>query len=208
MKHVDEGRRWGHMTTNLSECINSMLKGTRRLPVAAIIRATYEWLQQLFSREDLNNMRVTHCDRQASVFSVEDATDLGLWNSDKTSQVHLIKDSEALEKAWRQQNARNGAPAPCPSRARALDVDFVIKKRVARPRHLGPVAARSTQIFIWTIIYFCKALDVRFPMALEPSHLDLGSSSYGQISDRRSGLTALGDFLRTDLRMRIRHRIA
>ncbi|MED6220453.1 hypothetical protein PIB30_044934 [Stylosanthes scabra] len=30
MKYVDEGRRWGHMTTNLSECINSVLKGTRR----------------------------------------------------------------------------------------------------------------------------------------------------------------------------------
>ncbi|MED6216948.1 hypothetical protein PIB30_012955 [Stylosanthes scabra] len=103
---------------------------------------------------------------------------------------------------------RNGAPASCPSSARALDVDFVIKKRVARPHHLRRAAARSTLIFIWTIIYRWEALDARFPMALESSHLDLCSSSYGQISDRRSGLTALRDFLRTDLRMRIRHRIA
>ncbi|MED6222191.1 hypothetical protein PIB30_061961 [Stylosanthes scabra] len=93
-------------------------------------------------------------------------------------------------------------------RARALDVDFVIKKRVARPRHMGRAAARSTPIFIWTIIYICEALDVSFPMELEPSHLDLCSLRYDQISDRRSGLTALGDSLRTDLRMRIRHRIA
>ncbi|MED6158660.1 hypothetical protein PIB30_034809 [Stylosanthes scabra] len=104
--------------------------------------------------------------------------------------------------------ARNGAPAPCPSRARPLDVDFVIKKRVARSRHLGRAVAQSTPIFIWTIIYRCAALDVSFPMALETSLLDLCSSSYDRISDRRSGLTALGDSLLTDLRMRIRHRIA
>ncbi|MED6126260.1 hypothetical protein PIB30_076634 [Stylosanthes scabra] len=104
--------------------------------------------------------------------------------------------------------ACNGAPVPCPSQAHALDVDFVIKKRVVSPRHLGRTAARSTPIFIWTIIYRCEALDVSLPMALEPSHLDFCSSSYDQNSDRRSGLTALGEFLRTDLRMRIRHRIA
>ncbi|MED6125413.1 hypothetical protein PIB30_068316 [Stylosanthes scabra] len=90
--------------------------------------------------------------------------------------------------------ARNGAPAPCPWRPRALHVDFVIKQRVARPRHLGHAAARSTQIFIWTIIHRCEALDVSFPMALEPSHLDLYSSSYDQIRDIRSGLTALRKF--------------
>ncbi|MED6118794.1 hypothetical protein PIB30_005930 [Stylosanthes scabra] len=62
-----------------------------------------------------------------------------------------------------------------------------------RLRHLGRTAAQSTQIFIWTIIYRCESLDVSFPMELEPSHLDLYSLSYDQISDRRSGLTALGE---------------
>ncbi|XP_072087073.1 uncharacterized protein [Arachis hypogaea] len=32
----DEGHRWGHMTTNLVECINSVLKGVRNLPVLAL----------------------------------------------------------------------------------------------------------------------------------------------------------------------------
>ncbi|KAL4390115.1 hypothetical protein AHAS_Ahas03G0112800 [Arachis hypogaea] len=31
LQHLDDGRRYGHMTTNLSECINSVLKGTRNL---------------------------------------------------------------------------------------------------------------------------------------------------------------------------------
>ncbi|RYR31900.1 hypothetical protein Ahy_B01g056843 [Arachis hypogaea] len=52
LQHCDEGRRYGHMTTNLSECINVMLKGTRNLPVAAIVRAMYERLQQLFVRRE------------------------------------------------------------------------------------------------------------------------------------------------------------
>ncbi|RYR42454.1 hypothetical protein Ahy_A08g038942 [Arachis hypogaea] len=29
LQHCDSGRRFGHMTTNLSECINAVLKGTR-----------------------------------------------------------------------------------------------------------------------------------------------------------------------------------
>ncbi|XP_057717684.1 uncharacterized protein LOC130932381 [Arachis stenosperma] len=31
-QHRDEGRRFGHMTTNISECVNSILKGVRNLP--------------------------------------------------------------------------------------------------------------------------------------------------------------------------------
>ncbi|MED6137146.1 hypothetical protein PIB30_062227 [Stylosanthes scabra] len=103
--------------------------------------------------------------------------------------------------------ARNGTPAPCPLRARALDVNFVIKQRVARLRHLGRTAAWSLQTFISIIIYRCEALDVIFPTALEPSNLDLCSSNYDPNSDRRLGLIALGEFMGTDLRMQILHRI-
>ncbi|XP_016164196.1 uncharacterized protein LOC107606672 [Arachis ipaensis] len=47
----DEGHRWGHMTTNLVECINSVLKGARNLPVLALFRATYYRLNELFMRK-------------------------------------------------------------------------------------------------------------------------------------------------------------
>ncbi|MED6128905.1 hypothetical protein PIB30_102600, partial [Stylosanthes scabra] len=104
--------------------------------------------------------------------------------------------------------SRNGAAAPCLGPPRALNADFVVKKRVARTRHLGRAAPRYTQTFIWTIIHGCEVLDVSFQMALEPNRLDLCSSSYDQISDRRLGLRTLGEFLRIHLRMRIRHRIA
>ncbi|XP_029152475.1 uncharacterized protein [Arachis hypogaea] len=107
LQHCNEGRRYGHMTTNLSECINTVLKGTRNLSVAAIFRATYERLQHLFvrrgrevhaqlqgghiysqrllaaidkNRESLSMLRVTHCDRRASVFSVEEMELVDGWS--------------------------------------------------------------------------------------------------------------------------------
>ncbi|RYR57331.1 hypothetical protein Ahy_A05g023061 [Arachis hypogaea] len=51
LQHCDEGSRYGHMMTNLLECIIAVLKGIRNLLVAAIVKATYERLQQLFVRK-------------------------------------------------------------------------------------------------------------------------------------------------------------
>ncbi|XP_025627850.1 uncharacterized protein [Arachis hypogaea] len=62
----DEGHRWGHMTTNLVECINSMLKGARNLPVLALVRATYYRLNELFMRKSVE----THeCKRAGYTYS-------------------------------------------------------------------------------------------------------------------------------------------
>ena len=37
----DEGKRWGHMTTNLSESVNSMFKATKYLSVSSLVEETY-----------------------------------------------------------------------------------------------------------------------------------------------------------------------
>ncbi|XP_015973731.1 uncharacterized protein LOC107496922 [Arachis duranensis] len=47
-QHENAGRRFGHMTTNISECVNSVLKGTRNLPVTSLVKSTYGRLAQLF----------------------------------------------------------------------------------------------------------------------------------------------------------------
>ncbi|RYR27067.1 hypothetical protein Ahy_B02g061399 [Arachis hypogaea] len=47
----DGGYRWGHMTTNLVECINSFIKGARNLPFAALVKATFYRLNELFTRK-------------------------------------------------------------------------------------------------------------------------------------------------------------
>jgi len=38
----DGGKRYGHMTTNLAEWINFVLKGARSLPISALVKATFE----------------------------------------------------------------------------------------------------------------------------------------------------------------------
>ncbi|XP_029151565.1 uncharacterized protein [Arachis hypogaea] len=38
----------GHMTTNLVECINSVLKGARNLSITALVKATFYRLNELF----------------------------------------------------------------------------------------------------------------------------------------------------------------
>ncbi|XP_057760504.1 uncharacterized protein LOC130980875 [Arachis stenosperma] len=94
----DEGHRWGHMTTNLVECINSALKGARNLLVLALVRATYYRLNEFFTRKSsetherkragytyfafaqqrieasmqhAGNIVVHHFDRRNEVFEVE-----------------------------------------------------------------------------------------------------------------------------------------
>ncbi|XP_015971725.1 uncharacterized protein LOC107495145 [Arachis duranensis] len=47
-QHCDEGRGFGHMTTNISECVNSILKGVRNVPVCSLVKATYGRLAELF----------------------------------------------------------------------------------------------------------------------------------------------------------------
>ncbi|XP_057734795.1 uncharacterized protein LOC130950303 [Arachis stenosperma] len=50
-QHCDERRIFGHMTTNISECVNSIFKGVRNLPMYSLVKATYERLAELFVRK-------------------------------------------------------------------------------------------------------------------------------------------------------------
>ncbi|RYQ84897.1 hypothetical protein Ahy_B10g104405 [Arachis hypogaea] len=49
----DGGHRWGHMMTNLVDCINSVMKGARNLPVIAIVRSIFYRLNKLFTRKSV-----------------------------------------------------------------------------------------------------------------------------------------------------------
>ncbi|RYQ96213.1 hypothetical protein Ahy_B08g091859 [Arachis hypogaea] len=53
MLAFDGDHRWGHMTTKLVECLNSVLKGTHNLPVTAIVRSTFYQLNELFTRKSV-----------------------------------------------------------------------------------------------------------------------------------------------------------
>ncbi|XP_058769268.1 uncharacterized protein LOC131643130 [Vicia villosa] len=46
----DRGQRWGHMTANLAEAMNSVLKAIRNLPIASLFSATYFRMGALFGQ--------------------------------------------------------------------------------------------------------------------------------------------------------------
>ncbi|XP_025625554.1 uncharacterized protein [Arachis hypogaea] len=47
-QHRDEGTRFRHMTKNISECVNSILKGVRNLLVCSLVMSTYRRLAEIF----------------------------------------------------------------------------------------------------------------------------------------------------------------
>ena len=62
----DEGKRWGHMTINLSESVNFMLKNTRHLRVSLLIKETYFKTAQLFVIRGQQTQAMINSDSQYS----------------------------------------------------------------------------------------------------------------------------------------------
>ncbi|XP_058753389.1 uncharacterized protein LOC131626586 [Vicia villosa] len=50
IRSYDNGKRWGHMTTNLVESMNEVFKGIRHLPITVLVQATYYRMASLFAR--------------------------------------------------------------------------------------------------------------------------------------------------------------
>ncbi|KAL5154642.1 hypothetical protein HKD37_19G053954 [Glycine soja] len=48
MAYDREGRRYGHMTTNLSKCINKVLKDCHNIPITALVKSTYSRCRKYF----------------------------------------------------------------------------------------------------------------------------------------------------------------
>ena len=64
----EEGQRWGHMTTNLAESINSVLKGVRFLPVLGLVKATFYRLNHYW----VERARTIHAQMMAGEVFSED----------------------------------------------------------------------------------------------------------------------------------------
>ncbi|RZB47043.1 hypothetical protein D0Y65_050901 [Glycine soja] len=54
----DEGKQYGHMTTNLAECMNSVLKGARALPITALVNETFNKINDSFVTNDIKIMNM------------------------------------------------------------------------------------------------------------------------------------------------------
>ncbi|RYR11961.1 hypothetical protein Ahy_B04g069469 [Arachis hypogaea] len=95
----DEGHRWGHKTTNLVECINSVLKGACNLPVLALVRATYYRLNELFTRKSAETHERKRAGFTYSVFAqqrieanMQQAGNIVVHRFDKRNEVFEVRE--------------------------------------------------------------------------------------------------------------------
>ncbi|KAL5146141.1 hypothetical protein HKD37_06G016022 [Glycine soja] len=83
----DEGKRLGHMTTNLSESVNSMFKNTRHLPVSSLVEETYFKTAQLFANRGRQTQAMINSGSQYSEV-VFDAINSG----QQESNTHIVNE--------------------------------------------------------------------------------------------------------------------
>jgi len=72
----DNGRRWGHMTTNPAGSINSILKKTRNLPISSMVMITYIRCNKFFierSRQVEAMTTARHMYSEVATKALEDA---------------------------------------------------------------------------------------------------------------------------------------
>ncbi|KAH1237727.1 hypothetical protein GmHk_08G022593 [Glycine max] len=60
MAYDNGGRRYSHMTTNLSECVNKVLKDCRNLPITALVKSTYSRCRKYFVDRGRRAQRQLH----------------------------------------------------------------------------------------------------------------------------------------------------
>ncbi|CAJ2653869.1 unnamed protein product [Trifolium pratense] len=78
----DGGIRWGHMTSNLAEAMNSVFKDIRGLPITALVQATYYRLAKLFAKRGKQSAAVLASGQQYTEACQEKILDaLGKSNS-------------------------------------------------------------------------------------------------------------------------------
>jgi len=95
----DNGRRWGHMTTNLAESINSVLKKTRNLPISSMVMATYTRYNKFFierSRQVEAMITVGHVYSEVATKALEDAQSKAnthtVLSFDRKSTIFLVEE--------------------------------------------------------------------------------------------------------------------
>ncbi|XP_015963422.1 uncharacterized protein LOC107487318 [Arachis duranensis] len=151
----DNGYRWGHMTTNLVECINGVLKGARNLPITSLVKATFYRLNELFTRkraeaevrrnaghvfseyasnklqsnqQAAGNIQVNLFDRQNEIFEVREMP-IGIEYA-----VNLRQRMDEIRKVYRARFKPLGNPATWPVYQGPRHIPNPHLKRVSKGR--------------------------------------------------------------------------
>ncbi|KAH1265513.1 hypothetical protein GmHk_01G001203 [Glycine max] len=70
MAYDTSGRRYGHMTTNLSECVNKVLKDCRSIPITALVKSTYSRCRKYFIDRELRKNQEQACSHIVRVYDI------------------------------------------------------------------------------------------------------------------------------------------
>ena len=96
----DGGARWGHMTTNLAESLNSVLKETRNLPITALVRATYFRIGTLFGKRGHNATKMLSSGKEYTdncmkgiAEEVEDSHSYNVLNFDRERHYFVVQET-------------------------------------------------------------------------------------------------------------------
>lgn len=109
LQSCDGGARWGHMTTNLAECINNVLKGVRNLPISSLIEATYYRMNEIFVKRGTQAEAML---RSGTVYSEKLIENIAR-NID-VSKSHSVSIHDRAQKTFRVKELtrpRTGRPA-------------------------------------------------------------------------------------------------
>ncbi|XP_057733051.1 uncharacterized protein LOC130948349 [Arachis stenosperma] len=109
-QYADEGRRFGHMTTNIFKCINAVMKGSCNLPIMALVKLSYFHLGELFARkgsEALAQLQVgaefSQTLMKAIEFNSKHVNTMNIYQFDRSRTNFMVEELAAVPGS-RQQN--------------------------------------------------------------------------------------------------------
>ncbi|KAH1210420.1 hypothetical protein GmHk_15G044734 [Glycine max] len=70
MAYDTSGRRYGHMTTNLAECVNKVLKDCRSIPITELVKSTYSRCRKYFVDRELRKNQEQACSHIVRVYDI------------------------------------------------------------------------------------------------------------------------------------------
>ncbi|XP_027362490.1 uncharacterized protein LOC113870091 [Abrus precatorius] len=109
LSHDVDGRRYGHMTTNLSEAVNKVLKGARNLPITALVKCTYGRMVEYFVKRGEDAMNdLNHGKRFCSKLMLKMQKNQEEASSHQVRRYDIVRTTFEVEEAFNPITQRGG----------------------------------------------------------------------------------------------------
>ncbi|KAL5191833.1 hypothetical protein HKD37_04G011061 [Glycine soja] len=166
MAYDREGRRYGHMTTNLSKCINKVLKDCRNIPITALVKSMYSRCRKYFVEhwqvycsklvKELRNNQEQACSHIVRVYDIHSTRFEVEETFNPITQCGRQKWAVNLNGHYCQCGRYSALHYPCSHIIAACDVvytnEHILKAYSAQWWPLGNEAAIPPSNDTWTLI--------------------------------------------------------